>query len=171
MPSSMHWWVSWMRDTALGSLNLKRLLPGIGILAVAAAVAIGCSETVTGTPQAGPGATGASRSPKAPTTVTLTPTLVPRSPSSTSAPTVPTRTSSSAPTETGGSAPASADSTCGDYTEMSEAEQRAVIAAIGEDNVLVERNPELWVTLAGALCTFADPDTAVREVLSGQGVR
>ena len=51
---------------------------------------------------------------------------------------------------------------------MPEAGRREVIAAIGADgNKLVASNPELWVGLAAALCTFTDPETPVLDVVAG----
>jgi hypothetical protein len=70
-----------------------------------------------------------------------------------------------------GSAPSGLDTTCEEYGGLTDDQKRDVIAAIGEQNQLVERSPELWVTLAGALCTFSDPDATVKDVLNGQGVR
>jgi hypothetical protein len=48
---------------------------------------------------------------------------------------------------------------------MGKADRRMVIVAIGEDgNRLVALNPDAWVDLAAALCTFVKPDAAVRDV-------
>jgi hypothetical protein len=63
-----------------------------------------------------------------------------------------------------------ADTTCETYNTMTEAQKKAVITSIGKDNPLVQGAPELWVTLAGTLCTFADPGTTVKDVLAGQGI-
>lgn len=57
---------------------------------------------------------------------------------------------------------------CSEYVSMPEAGRREVIAAIGADgNKLVASNPELWVGLAAALCTFTDPETPVLDVVAG----
>ena len=49
--------------------------------------------------------------------------------------------------------------------------RRDVIAAIGQDgNKLVAANPDLWVGVAAALCTFVDPGAPVKDVVTG-GVR
>jgi hypothetical protein len=57
---------------------------------------------------------------------------------------------------------------CSEYVSMPEAGRREVIAAIGADgNKLVDSNPELWVGLAAALCTFTDPETPVLDVVAG----
>ena len=57
---------------------------------------------------------------------------------------------------------------CGEYVAMPESGRREVIAAIGADgNQLVEKNPELWLGLTAALCTFTDPDTPVQRVIAG----
>ena len=63
------------------------------------------------------------------------------------------------------------DTTCEEYADMADSDKRAVIKAIAEENPLVRSSPELWVGVAGALCTFSDPEAKVREVLEGQGVR
>ncbi|MCV7416770.1 hypothetical protein H7K36_15800 [Mycolicibacterium litorale] len=62
-----------------------------------------------------------------------------------------------------------ADTTCGEYVDMDEATQRQVIEAIGEQNELVALNPELWITMANAMCTFADPATLVKDAVVGGG--
>lgn len=57
---------------------------------------------------------------------------------------------------------------CSEYVSLPEAGRREVIAAIGADgNKLVASNPELWVGLAAALCTFTDPETPVIDVVAG----
>lgn len=73
------------------------------------------------------------------------------------------------PGQAGISAGAAAlDTTCGQYVAMGQADRRAVIVAIGEDgNRLVALNPDAWVDLAAALCTFVKPGAAVRDVLKG----
>lgn len=61
--------------------------------------------------------------------------------------------------------------TCREYTDMTAPARRAVITAIGADgNTLVAANPDLWVGVATALCTFVDPSAPVRDVLTG-GIR
>lgn len=57
---------------------------------------------------------------------------------------------------------------CGEYVAMSKAGRREVVAAIGADgNRLVAANPDLWVGLTAALCTFTDPETPVLDVVAG----
>jgi hypothetical protein len=54
---------------------------------------------------------------------------------------------------------------------MSPTARRDVIAAIAEDgNKLVASNPDLWVGVAAALCTFAAPGAPVKDVVTG-GIR
>jgi len=61
--------------------------------------------------------------------------------------------------------------TCRDYSSMSPTARREVIAAIAEGgNKLVASNPDLWVGVAAALCTFATPDAPVKDVVTG-GIR
>jgi hypothetical protein len=61
--------------------------------------------------------------------------------------------------------------TCRDYSSMSPTARREVIAAIAEGgNKLVASNPDLWVGVAAALCTFAPPGAPVRDVVTG-GIR
>lgn len=61
--------------------------------------------------------------------------------------------------------------TCRQYQAMNSEARRAVIAAIGEDgNQLVAINPDVWVGVAAALCTFADAGAPVRDVVTG-GIR
>ncbi len=72
---------------------------------------------------------------------------------------------------TGATGAALLDTTCREYVEMGEATRRQVIAAIGEDgNQLVAANPDLWVGVAAALCTFTDQSAPVRDVVTG-GIR
>jgi hypothetical protein len=60
------------------------------------------------------------------------------------------------------------ETTCGQYVTMGNADRRTVIVAIGEDgNRLVALNPDAWVDLAAALCTFVKPAAVVRDVLKG----
>lgn len=60
------------------------------------------------------------------------------------------------------------NTTCAEYVEMSESDRRDVIVAIGDaDNQLVALSPDLWVGLAAALCGFAGPDAAVKDVVKG----
>lgn len=61
--------------------------------------------------------------------------------------------------------------TCRDYSAMSPTARREVIAAIADGgNQLVATNPDLWVGVAAALCTFAAPSAPVRDVVTG-GIR
>ncbi|MCI4673669.1 hypothetical protein [Candidatus Mycolicibacterium alkanivorans] len=65
-----------------------------------------------------------------------------------------------------------ASTTCRQYLAMDEATRGEVIKAIGEKgNTLIAMNPEIWVGVAGALCTFVDPSAPVRDILVGQGLR
>ena len=74
-----------------------------------------------------------------------------------------------APGEVG--AAALLNTTCRDYTGMKAAARRDVIAAIGASgNQLVAMNPDLWVGVAAALCTFVAPSAPVRDVVTG-GIR
>lgn len=67
-----------------------------------------------------------------------------------------------------GAAGGSLDTTCGQYVTLPNADRREVIIAIGQDgNKLVALNPDAWVDLAAALCTFVNPDALVKEVLRG----
>lgn len=133
-----------------------RMVAGIAVTAAAVAA---CSTTVDGNPVAGPDTQAPSTqapSTSAPTTRTTPP----------GAPTVP-----SVPTRTATPGSPAADTTCDEYIDLDEAAQREVITAVAADNELVSLNPELWVTLTSALCTFAEPSTPVRDVLAGQGIR
>lgn len=128
--------------------------------AVAALTAAGCSNVTTGTPMADPDQTAMS---------TTTPPTTATSPSPTTRARVPDPTPS-APRPPGAPAPGGlAATTCGEYIDMDEATQRKVIEAIGEQNELVALNPELWITMASAMCTFADPATAVSDAVVGGG--
>ena len=61
--------------------------------------------------------------------------------------------------------------TCRDYAAMTIAARRDVIVAIGEEgNKLVATNPDLWVWVAAALCSFVDPSAPVKDVVTG-GIR
>lgn len=61
--------------------------------------------------------------------------------------------------------------TCRDYASMTDGARRDVIAAIGQEgNKLVAANPDLWVGVAAALCTFVAPSAPVKDVVTG-GIR
>jgi hypothetical protein len=144
--------------------RIRGALAALSGLAIVAAVAVGCSQTVTGTPQADPAQTGQSQTSE--TTTSRTPrTTRPETPSST---TVPTRTTGpSGPSRTG-VAPAGADTTCGEYTGLDEADKQAVIEAIGEDNPLIAEAPEMWTSIADMLCEIATPSAYVKDVIMGE---
>ena len=60
------------------------------------------------------------------------------------------------------------NTTCRQYTSMPQSDRREVIAAIAsEGNQLVAANPDLWVGVAAALCSFVSPSAAVRDVVTG----
>jgi len=62
--------------------------------------------------------------------------------------------------------------TCRQYLTMDDKTRREVIKAIAKQgNQLVSLNPDLWVGIAGALCTFVDPSAPVKDILLGQGMR
>ena len=77
------------------------------------------------------------------------------------------------PGEVGKAATAAAlvATTCREYVGMNTSARREVIVAIGADgNQLVAANPDLWVGVAVALCTFAAPGAPVKDVVNG-GIR
>ncbi|WP_422742467.1 hypothetical protein ACN27E_14650 [Mycobacterium sp. WMMD1722] len=136
-----------------------------GCVAAALAVA-GCTNVTTGTPMADPDQTGLS-SPTSPSTTTRA-----RPPDATGAPGLPGIPGlPGVPGLPGRGGPPTglAATPCRDYLDMDEAGQREVIAAIGENNELVRLNPELWITMASAMCTFADPSTPVGDAVMGGG--
>lgn len=58
--------------------------------------------------------------------------------------------------------------TCREFVQMKDGARRDVIVAIGEDgNAMVATNPDLWVGVAAALCTFVDPSAPVKDVVTG----
>lgn len=58
--------------------------------------------------------------------------------------------------------------TCREYVAMKDGPRRDVIVAIGQDgNKLVAANPDLWVGVAAALCTFVAPSAPVKDVVTG----
>lgn len=130
----------------------------VGLVVAGAAIVAACSTTVDGTPQAGPDTS--------PLTTTESPDLSTTRTTPPGAPTVPT-----VPTRTATPGAPIEDTTCDEYIDLDEDAQRRVIVAVGKENELVTLNPELWITLTSALCTFAEPSTPVRDVLEGQGIR
>ncbi|WP_231743604.1 hypothetical protein [Mycobacterium sp. GA-2829] len=135
-------------------MTVRRWLVVAGTVA---ALTAGCSEVTRGTPVAGPDATARTTPP----TTSPSPTTRARVPDPT------TR----APRPPGSPPAALADTTCGEYVAMDPATQREVIEAIGAENSLVAMNPELWITLASAVCTFAAPATPVKDAVVGGGFR
>ena len=134
----------------------RRVPAAVGGLAVIAAVIVGCSETITGTPQADPAQTVV---PLSPGTTTSRPSRTSGPPPST---TVPTRTSSP-----GGATPA-ATATCADYDGMSASAKSVLMAEIGKDNVMIGEDPETWVQIADMLCSIAKPTALVSDVVMGK---
>lgn len=124
--------------------------------AVVTLTAAGCSNVTTGTPMADPDQTATATSPS------------PTSPSPTTRARVPDPTTAG-PRPPGAPPAGLADTACGEYIDMDEATQRQVIEAIGEQNELVALNPELWITMASAMCTFADPAALVKDAVMGGG--
>lgn len=141
--------------------NLRGVFAALAGLAIVAAVVAGCSETITGTPQADPAQTGQPYSPETTSSTPTTSTGV-HTPSSTP---IPTRTTTSGTT---GAVPAGDDTTCGEYTEMDEAGKQSVIAAIGKDNAMVQQDPEMWVSVADLMCSIAQPTAYVKDVVLGK---
>jgi hypothetical protein len=143
----------------MSNVSVRSFLAAAAGLAIVAAVVVGCSETITGTPQADPAYAGQPLSPD-----TTTTSRAPRgSPGPSTTPTVPTRT-----TGPGGVAPAGADTTCREYTKMSDADKRAVMNVLGKDNPMIEQNPELWVGVADMMCSIAAPTAYVKDVVMGK---
>lgn len=61
--------------------------------------------------------------------------------------------------------------TCQDYAAMTNNARRDVIVAIGADgNKLIAANPDVWVGVAAALCSFVDPRAPVKDIVTG-GIR
>ncbi|WP_231644486.1 hypothetical protein [Mycolicibacterium baixiangningiae] len=129
----------------------------VATLTLAGSVA-GCSNVTTGTPMADPDQTGQ----------TTAPSTSSASPSPTTRARVPDPTTPG-PRPPGAPPAGLAATACGEYIAMDEATQRQVIVAIGEQNELVALNPELWITMASAMCTFADPATLVKDAVVGGG--
>lgn len=62
--------------------------------------------------------------------------------------------------------------TCRQFLTMDDATRREVITAIGQDgNKFISGNPEIWVGVAGALCSFVDPSAPVKDIIMGEGMR
>ena len=60
--------------------------------------------------------------------------------------------------------------TCRQYADMTDSAKLEVIAAIGEENARFAQLPEIWVGMADTLCSFADPDATVLDMLTlGKG--
>lgn len=132
----------------------------LGGLALIAAVVVGCSETISGTPQADPAQTGI---PLSPTTTSSRPSRTSGPGPLSTAPTVPTRT-----TSPGGAAPADVNATCADYSGMDDAAKRALMVEIGKDNPLIQEDPQMWTSVADMLCSIAKPTSLVKDVVMGK---
>jgi len=135
----------------------RRASAAVGVLAVVAALIVGCSETVTGTPQADPAQTGVPLSPDTTTTSRPSRTSAP-SPSTT----VPTRT-----TSPGGAVP-DVNATCADYHGMDDAARLALMVELGKKSVLIADDPEAWSKIADMLCAIAKPTSLVSDVVMGK---
>ena len=136
----------------------RRASAAVGGLALVAAMIVGCSETVTGTPQADPAQTGV---PLSPDTTTSRPS---RTSGQTPSPstTVPTRT-----TSPGGAVP-DVNATCADYDGMDESARLALMVELGKKSVLIADDPEAWSKIADMLCAIAKPTSLVSDVVMGK---
>jgi hypothetical protein len=144
----------------MSDMNARRLLAVLAGMAIVAAAVVGCSETITGTPQADPAFAGEPLSPDSTTTRSM--------PTRSSSPTL---TSTAPPTRTtgpGGVAPAGDDTTCRAYTAMNDADKHAVLNELGKDNPMIRQNPELWIGVADMMCSIAAPTALVKDVLMGK---
>jgi hypothetical protein len=128
----------------------------VGGLAVVAAMIVGCSETITGTPQADPAQTGV---PLSPDTTTSRPS---RTSEPTPSTTVPTRT-----TSPGGAVP-DVNATCADYDGMDDAARLALMVELGKKSVLIADDPDAWAKIADMLCAIAKPTSLVSDVVMGK---
>jgi hypothetical protein len=137
----------------------RRVPAAVGGLAVVAAMIVGCSETVTGTPQADPAQTGV---PLSPDTTTSRPSRTSGPSPSTTAPTVPTRT-----TSPGGAVP-DVNTTCADYDGMDDTARRALMVELGKKSVLIADDPDAWAKIADMLCAIAKPTSLVSDVVMGK---
>jgi hypothetical protein len=133
----------------------RRWLPAVLVGAMLALAA--CSTVTAGRPMADPAQTGVRTTTTTPPATSVAPLPLPGGGPTTPAPTGPPQ--------------GLAATSCGDYVNMDDAAKRQVIDAIGQQNDLVALNPQLWVTLADAMCTFADPATLVDDVVAGGGFR
>jgi hypothetical protein len=134
----------------------RRVPTAVGALAVVAALMVGCSETVTGTPQADPAQTGV---PLSPDTTTSRPSRTGGPSPST---TVPTRT-----TSPGGAVP-DVNATCADYDGMDDAARLALMVELGKKSVLIADDPDAWAKIADMLCAIAKPTSLVSDVVMGK---
>lgn len=135
------------------------VLTGCAVTALAVA---GCTNVTSGTPMADPAQTGLTTTSSRPTVPSSTTRA--RPPDPTAAPGAP-----GGPGAPGAPPTGLAATVCSDYLDMDQAAQQDVIAAIGAENELVALNPELWITMASAMCTFAEPSTLVRDAVMGGG--
>lgn len=141
---------------------MRAVVVGLLVAATAAGL-VGCSNEITGTPMADPAAT-VSETPsttRAPRTIQIPIPSFPNLP----IPGLP------GPTTSGPPPTGLAATTCGDYLTMTKQQQRQVIDAIGKDNELIQMNPELWVGLGTAMCSFTPKTTLVKDAVAGQGFR
>jgi hypothetical protein len=134
----------------------RRVPTAVGGLAVVAALIVGCSETVTGTPQADPAQTGV---PLSPDTTTSRPS---RGGGPSPSTTVPTRT-----TSPGGAVP-DVNTTCADYDGMNDAARRALMVELGKKSVMIADDPDAWAKIADMLCAIAKPTSLVSDVVMGK---
>lgn len=134
----------------------RGILRAVSLLAiVVAAVIVGCTDSVSGTPRADPAQTGVTETTE--TTTRTTTRARPGTPETTV-------------DSTGTPPPNGLATTCGEYGSLDESEKLGLINAIGDDgNAALKENPYLWAGLATALCVIVDKSTPVKDALEGMG--
>jgi hypothetical protein len=137
-------------------------LTGLAGVAVSVAVVAGCSETVSGTPQADPAQTGIPLSPDTTTSTRPSRTSGP-APSTSTAPSLP-----GVPGVPGGTAPADVTTTCADYGAMDAQAKLALMKVLGQNNLMIEQDPQMWVSVTEMLCSVASPTALVKDVVMGK---
>ncbi|MEV0668763.1 hypothetical protein [Mycobacterium sp. NPDC050441] len=131
----------------------RRIVVGIVVAGFALS---GCSTVTAGTPMGDPDQTGIS-----------TTTTTKRRPTNTAAPSSPVIPR---PGASGGAStppPNGMSTTCREYVSMDEAAQRGMVELLAENGYVgMKKNPLLWTSFVGAMCTLADRDATVVEAIN-----
>lgn len=125
-------------------------------LVVAGFALSGCSSVTAGSPMGDPDQTG----------ISSTPTTT-RRPSGTAAPSIPAFPSPGTSGKAGTPPPNGMSTTCREYSSMDEDGQLGMVELLVKNGYAgMKKNPYIWTSFIGAMCTLADRDATVVDAIN-----